>query len=115
MNGVLVSRADFLVAPAIVPSDNGTISRADVAGNRATYVLPLYEGIEVGDEYALYVDTDGPWDWFSSGNITSTTEVVTRAVFDALFAGATVATAYYRIKKQGGEVRSDQAVYQVVD
>ncbi|ROM52276.1 hypothetical protein BK649_13425 [Pseudomonas canadensis] len=115
MNGVLVSRADFLVAPAIVPSQNETISRSEVVGNRATYVLPLYPGIEVGDEYSLYVNTDGQWNWFTYGEIVSTTEVVTRRLYDALFVGATSASAYYKIKKQSGEMHSHQAIYQVVD
>ncbi|WP_421557725.1 hypothetical protein [Pseudomonas canadensis] len=115
MNGVLVSQADFLVAPAIVPSQNETISRSEVAGNRATFVLPLYLGIEEGDEYVIYVDTDGQWSWFTFGEIASTTEVVTRTLYDALFVGATSASAYYRIKKQSGEMRSHQAIYQVVD
>ncbi|MFL1386539.1 hypothetical protein ACI77F_02555 [Pseudomonas tritici] len=115
MNGVLVSRSELYVAPAIVPSDNGTISRSAIAGNRATYVLPLYDGIEVGQEYTLAVLTNGQWDWFTYGTIDSTTEVVTRTVFDALFVGATKATASYTIKQPGGEKRSLDAEYEVVD
>ncbi|ASV39430.1 hypothetical protein CI807_25550 [Pseudomonas sp. NS1(2017)] len=115
MNGVLVSRSDFLVAPAIVPSRNGKISRSEVADNRAAYILPLYLGIEKGDKYSLTVDTDGQFYWFTSGEIVSTTEVVTRTLFDALFVGATFASAHYSIKKQSGEMRSHQAIYQVVD
>lgn len=115
MNGVLVSRANFLVAPSIVPSTGGVIYRSETSGNRATFVLPLYEGIADGDKFYLYIDTDGQWSWSTYGTIDSTTEVVTRALYDALFVGATRATAYYTIEKQDGQIRSHQAVYSVVD
>lgn len=116
MNGVLVFCGDFLVAPSIVPSEDGVISRSQTSGNRGTFVLPIYKDIELGDKYYLFVDAfGGQWSWSTYGTIDSTTEVVTRALYDALFVGATRATAYYTIEKQGGEIRSHQAVYSVVD
>lgn len=116
MTGVLISYDDYLVAPNIVPSaTDGVIKRSDTSGNRAVFVLPLYKDIAVGDQYRLYVRTNGGWGWGTYGTIASTTKVVTVGLSDPIFVGITTVTAHYEIEKQGREIQSHEAVYSVVD
>lgn len=113
MNGVLVSRSNLLPPPAIVPSTEGVIYRSEVAGNKGTFVLPLYPGIQLGQKYSLLVNTNGSWNWFDQGIIDSISEVVTVNIFDTIFADATAVTAFYAIGEPGEELRSREVSYKI--
>jgi hypothetical protein len=113
MNGVLVSSSDLLPEPSIVPSSGNVISRAVVAGDKARYVVPLYNGIAVGDLVTVLVDTDGSWSYFSQATVNDVDTMLEFRLFDPLFAPpATTATARYIVNNQN---YSAPAVYAVED
>ncbi|WP_347169101.1 hypothetical protein AAHI06_17315 [Pseudomonas salmasensis] len=116
INGVLQSKASQLVAPNIIPSStDGKIYRSEIAGNKARIFLPDYDDKAIGDEFVIYVDTDGEWDYFGVGKVESMDKEIVAVLYDALFADATLATAYYTVKNASGERQSAKAEYRVED
>ena len=115
MNGVIVLHSDSYDVLTIVPSDCGIIYRSQLQGNDATCILPLYEGIEVGDNYRLCIDTDKGHSWYCCGTINSVTEKVERTVCYELFKDAGTVTTYYFIEKNNGVKGSIRLTYVVMD